>query len=65
MKLINLFRYYKRLGHQDAAIEELEAAINEAAPDLLSRDSDWYGTWLSAVEAPASCANETSQYLQV
>ena len=53
MKLIDLFRYYKRLGHQDAAIEELEAAIVAAVPDLLSRDQDWYSTWLSAVEAPA------------
>ena len=58
MKLIDLFRHYKRLGHQDAAIEELEAAIVAAAPDLLSRDSDWYSTWQSAVEAPASYAND-------
>ena len=53
MKLIDLFRHYRRLGHQDAAIEELEAAINEAAPGLLSRDQDWYSTWQSAVAAPA------------
>ena len=53
MKLIDLFRHYKRLGHQDAAIEELEAAINEAAPGLIARDQDWYGTWQSAVEPPA------------
>ena len=52
MKLVDLFRYYKRLGHQDAAIEELEAAINEAAPGLLARDQEWYGTWSSAVAAP-------------
>ena len=52
IRLINLFRYYRRLGHQDAAIEELEQAINKAAPDLLSRSQDWYGTWASAVEAP-------------
>jgi putative chitinase len=53
IRLLDLFRYYKRLGHQDAAIEELEVAINEAAPDLLNRGQDWYDTWASAVEAPA------------
>ena len=58
MKLLDLFRHYKRLGHQDAAVEELETAINEAAPGLLSRDSDWYSTWQSAVEAPATYENK-------
>jgi hypothetical protein len=58
IRLIDLFRYYKRLGHQDAAIEELEQAINKAAPNLLSRGQDWYGTWASAVEAPASFDND-------
>ena len=58
MKLVDLFRYYKRLGHQDAAIEELEAAINEAAPGLLARDQEWYGTWSSAVEPPATYSND-------
>ena len=53
IRLLDLFRYYKRLGHQDAAIQELEQLINKAAPGLLSRSMDWYDTWASAVEAPA------------
>jgi hypothetical protein len=53
IRLIDLFRYYKRLGHQDAAISELEQAINAAAPDLLNRDQAWYNTWSSSVEPPA------------
>jgi hypothetical protein len=58
IRLIDLFKYYKRLGHQDAAIHELEQAINAAAPGLLARDQDWYSTWSSAVEAPASYDND-------
>ena len=58
IRLIDLFRYYKRLGHQDAAIEELEAAINASAPGLLARDQDWYSTWSAAVEPPASYDND-------
>ena len=58
IRLIDLFKYYKRLGHQDAAIHELEQAINAAAPGLLARDQDWYSTWSSAVEAPASFDND-------
>ena len=53
IRLLDLFRYYKRLGHQDAAIQELEQLIDAAAPGLLARDQDWYSTWSSAVEAPA------------
>jgi hypothetical protein len=58
IRLIDLFRYYQKLGHQTAAINELEQAINAAAPGLLSRDQDWYSTWLSAVEAPAGFDND-------
>lgn len=58
MKLINFFRHYKRLGHQDAAIEELEEAIIAAAPNLLNRDQDWYSTWSSAVEEPSVYTND-------
>ena len=58
IRLIDLFKYYKKLGHQDAAIHELEQAINAAAPGLLARDQDWYSTWSSAVEAPASYDND-------
>jgi hypothetical protein len=57
IRLIDLFRYYKRLGHQDAAILELEQRLLKADPTALNRDQDWYSTWSSAVEAPASFDN--------
>ena len=63
MKLINFFRHYKRLGHQDAAIEELEEAIIAAAPDLLNREQDWYSTWSSAVEAPSAYTNDWDGFI--
>jgi len=52
IRLIDLFRYYKRLGHQDAAILELEQRLLKADPTALNRDQDWYSTWAAAVEAP-------------
>ena len=63
MKLINFFRHYKRLGHQDAAIEELEEAIIAAAPNLLNRDQDWYSTWSSAVEEPSAYTNDWDGFI--
>ena len=50
IRLIDLFRYYQKLGHQTAAINELEQEILKAAPDILNRDQEWYSTWSSAVE---------------
>jgi hypothetical protein len=50
IRLIDLFRYYQKLGHQTAAIEELEQQILKAAPDIFNRDQEWYSTWSSAVE---------------
>jgi len=50
IRLIDLFRYYQKLGHQNAAIEELEQQILKAAPDIFNRDQEWYSTWSSAVE---------------
>ena len=38
IRLIDLFRYYQKLGHQTAAIEELEQQILKAAPDIFNRD---------------------------
>ena len=58
IRLIDLFRYYKRLGHQDAAILELEQRLLKADPTVFNRDQDWYSTWASAVEAPASYDND-------
>jgi GH24 family phage-related lysozyme (muramidase) len=42
LKLVDLFRYFKGLPHQLAAISELEAAIG---PRLLNRDQPWFKTW--------------------
>ena len=49
IRLLDLFKYYKRLGHQTAAIQELEEEINALDPYILSRDTNWYRTWVAAV----------------
>lgn len=51
IRLINLFRYYKGLPHQTAAINELERVISERLPAVFTRDNDWYVTWTS--DAPS------------
>lgn len=45
IRLLDLFRYYKSLPHQMAAITELEHIINKANPHILSRDQAWFKTW--------------------
>ena len=45
IRLSDLFRYYKALPHQLAAITELEQAINKANPNILGRDQSWFKTW--------------------
>jgi GH24 family phage-related lysozyme (muramidase) len=45
VKLSDLFRYYKQLPHQMAAIVELEAALLKVAPDAFNRDQPWFKTW--------------------
>ena len=45
IRLYDLFRYYKGLPHQMAAITELEFAINKANPHILGRDQGWFKTW--------------------
>jgi hypothetical protein len=45
IRLGDLFRYYKALPHQMAAITELEHAINKANPNILGRDQGWFKTW--------------------
>jgi GH24 family phage-related lysozyme (muramidase) len=45
IRLLDLFRYYKALPHQMAAVTELEAAINKANPHILGRDQGWFKTW--------------------
>ena len=48
VRLINLFRYYKALPHQNAALHELEAEINALDPGILMRGAEWYNTWTVA-----------------
>jgi GH24 family phage-related lysozyme (muramidase) len=45
IRLLDLFKYYKQLPHQSAALAELEEAINKANPRILGRDQGWFKTW--------------------
>jgi GH24 family phage-related lysozyme (muramidase) len=45
IRLLDLFKYYKQLPHQSAAISELEEALLKADPALLNRDQAWFKTW--------------------
>jgi len=45
IRLEALFKYWRGLPHQAAAIIELETALLKAAPDLLNRDQPWFATW--------------------
>lgn len=45
IRLADLFRFYRALPHQLAAVTELEAAINKANPHILGRDQGWFKTW--------------------
>jgi hypothetical protein len=45
VRLADLFRFYKGLPHQLAAITELEQALLKADPTLLNRDRGWFKTW--------------------
>jgi len=45
IRLLDLFKYYKALPHQMAALTELEDAINKANPHILGRDQSWFKTW--------------------
>ena len=52
IRLLDLFKYYRRLGHQTAAIQELEDEINSLDPYILTKGTTWYDTWTSAVAPP-------------
>ena len=45
IRLLDLFKYYKQLPHQSAALTELEEVINRANPHILGRDQAWFKTW--------------------
>jgi hypothetical protein len=48
LRLLDLFRYYKELPHQMAAIKELEETILKKSPGVLNRDQGWFKTWSQA-----------------
>jgi GH24 family phage-related lysozyme (muramidase) len=45
IRLLDLFKYYRQLPHQSAALSELEEAINKANPHILGRDQSWFKSW--------------------
>ena len=49
IRLLDLFKYYKKLGHQTAGLLELEQQILYFCPDCFDRDQEWYRTWSNAV----------------
>jgi GH24 family phage-related lysozyme (muramidase) len=49
--LPDLFRYYKGLPHQMAAVQQLGELI---PPELLSRDQDWFKTWSTDGKQPSA-----------
>ena len=49
IRLLDLFRYYKGLPHQMAALSELEAAMPAS---LLTRDNAWFKTWSQSGKQP-------------
>lgn len=52
LRLYDLFRFYKGLPHQSAAISELEEALLKADPSLLNRDQPWFKTWSQSGKQP-------------
>ena len=52
VKLSDLFRYYKQLPHQMAAIVELEADLLKVAPDAFNKEQPWFKTWSQAGKQP-------------
>jgi GH24 family phage-related lysozyme (muramidase) len=52
LRLYDLFRFYKALPHQSAAIAELEEALLKADPTLLDRDQPWFKTWSQSGKQP-------------
>lgn len=52
VRLYDLFRFFKNLPHQAAAITELQEAMLKADPSLLNRDQPWFKTWSQAGKQP-------------
>lgn len=54
VRLIDLFKYYKNLPHQQAALHLLEEAICGADDGLMGRDQEWFKVWSQAGKQPES-----------
>ena len=54
IRLADLFKYYKALPHQLAALDELEAEILTADPGVFDRSRAWFSTWSQAGKQPES-----------
>lgn len=52
IRLLDLFRYFKGLPHQSAAISELEEALLKADPSILNKDQPWFKTWSQSGKQP-------------
>lgn len=52
VRLTDLFKYFKNLPHQQAAIHLLEEAIFEADETLMGRDQEWFKVWSQAGKQP-------------
>ncbi|MEB3275378.1 MAG: glycoside hydrolase family protein [Cyanobacteriota bacterium] len=52
VRLLDLFRYYRGVPHQMAAISELQEAMIKADASLLNRDQPWFKTWSTAGKQP-------------
>lgn len=46
IRLSDLFKYYKQgLPHQTAAVQLLEEQIMKTAPEVMSRENEWFKVW--------------------
>jgi lysozyme len=54
IRLADLFKYYKALPHQLAALDELETEILTADPGAFDRSRAWFSTWSQAGKQPES-----------
>ena len=49
IRLSDLFKYYKQgLPHQSAAVQLLEEQLMKTAPELMSKDNEWFKVWSQA-----------------
>ena len=52
VRLTDLFKYYKNLPHQQAALHLLEEAIFAADESLMGRDQEWFKVWSQSGKQP-------------